>query len=139
LALFELVLILLLELFEALNRQDKIFLRVLKVFHSLVREGKIIIKLGKFCTLELVDVILILESRRTYNFINFIFLLSLLLLLNELSLPDLEHPLQQLTCALKFFSLSKVNTNPLDNAGILLFDAHIKAAKNLLLLLEQLF
>lgn len=130
------VLAFLLKLFEALDGQNEVLLSVLKVFHALVRQCEVVVELGEFFALELVDVIFIVKGRSLRDLSVLVLLLSLLLLLNELSFPHLEHSLKELASPLEFLLLSKVYSNPLYDARILLFDAHVEATEHFLLLLE---
>jgi hypothetical protein len=48
--------------------------------------------------------------------------------------PDLKDPFQHITSSIIFLFLAEVDSNPLDDRGIIILDAHVDPAKQLLVL-----
>lgn len=126
----------LLKLLQALDGQHQIFLGVFQIFHTLVSQSQVIVEFCKFFALKLINIIFVVQGRCLSYLSVLVLRLCLLLLLNELPFPDFEHSLKQLAGPFIFLLLSEVDSNSLDDTGIFLFDTHVEAAEDLLLLLK---
>ena len=107
--------------FQALNCLDQVILRVFKLFHTLIGKGQIIVKRRKLSGQEHLAIVhqflrVIKLIRIIFNFGIFFFWVELL---DFEILFDLEDALQQITGSLVFLFFSEINSNTLNNCGIL--------------------